>query len=190
MPHPDQVYISALLNNDAEKIEEIYRLFSGKICAFVVSNSGSESEAKDIFQESLISIYSQAKDKEFELTCPFEAFLFMVCKRKWYNVLKSGRKKTETNLSSDVSHNAFADELSARTIEKEKRMKLLEQKLRSLGESCQKILNLSWKGMHMEKVAEACDVSYAYVRKKKSECIARLTKLIKEDPQFSELKYI
>lgn len=188
MPHKDQHYIEALLNNDTLKIEEIYQRFSGKIIGFVIQNNGSEAEAKDIFQEALISIYQKAQAGKFELTCPFEAYLFMVCKSKWINVLKSSKKKKETILDQDGYNDTGADILADETLEYENKMQLLERKLEQLGESCRNILTLSWKGVGLENVAKQLKISYAYVRKKKSGCTAQLIKLVKEDPSFINLK--
>ena len=47
-----------------------------------------------------------------------------------------------------------------------------------LGERCQEIIRWSMKGEAQEKVAETLGVTYGYLRKKKSECMASLVKLI------------
>ena len=86
--HTDQRYITALLQNNTVLVKEIYDLFSGKVKSYIIQNSGSEDDAADIFQEALVDIYQQARYKNLQLTCPFEAFLLLICKRKWLNELK------------------------------------------------------------------------------------------------------
>ena len=83
MQHADQKYIDALLNNDAVVIEELYQKYSPKIKWMVLKNNGSETDAADVFQEVLLWIYKKAKDKNFILTCPLDAFLYISCKNKW-----------------------------------------------------------------------------------------------------------
>ena len=61
-PHADHRLVEALLKNDRKGIEEIYARFSGKILRFVLQNSGSSDDARDVFQESLIAITQQARD--------------------------------------------------------------------------------------------------------------------------------
>lgn len=47
-----------------------------------------------------------------------------------------------------------------------------------LGDRCKEIIRWSMKGEAQEKVAETLGVTYGYLRKKKSECMASLVKLI------------
>ena len=86
--HPDQKFIIYLKENNTKGIDEIYALYSANVTRYIVKNSGNNDDAADIFQESLIDIYNLAHKPSFVLTCPFEAFLITVAKRKWLNVLK------------------------------------------------------------------------------------------------------
>src|SRR5690242_18656530 len=94
--HIDQKYIDALLSNDGVLLNELYQKFSGKIKSMVLQNNGTEIDAADIFQDTLLSIYHKAKTKGFILTCPLEAFLYRICKNKWMNEL-SKRKSQKVN---------------------------------------------------------------------------------------------
>jgi len=66
-PHPDNSYIEALLKNDKKEIEKIYEEYSQIVTSFVVNNSGSVEEAKDLFQDTIIDLYQMGL-KGFELT--------------------------------------------------------------------------------------------------------------------------
>ena len=68
--HKDHRYIEALLNNDSRILSELYQKFTPKIIAYVKKNSGDETQANDLVQEVLVTIFHQAKDKGFILTCP------------------------------------------------------------------------------------------------------------------------
>ncbi len=54
-------------------------------------------EAGDIFQESIIDVYKLAQNKDFTLTCPLEAFLLLICKRKWINQAEKNKRHGVTN---------------------------------------------------------------------------------------------
>ena len=69
-------------------MRQIYTKYAAKVKHYIMANSGDADDAADIFQEALIDIYNQAKNKQLELTCPFEPFLLLICKRKWLNILK------------------------------------------------------------------------------------------------------
>ena len=66
---------------------------------------------------------------------------------------------------------------------------LLQEKLNELGESCRKILQMSWSGKRMDTIATLLNVSYGYARKKKSECMGKLVTLVQQSPQFNSLKW-
>ncbi|MEJ6981859.1 sigma-70 family RNA polymerase sigma factor [Pedobacter sp. P351] len=180
--HPDNRYIEALLNNDTLVVQEIYEKFFGKIKRYIINNSGSENDASDIMQEALIDIYQQAKYKSFKLSCPFEPFLLLVCKRKWLNELKKKSVLPVTNIDDAllvIGEDVFAEaELLEKQDEEAKRFILMFEKL---GDRCKEIISESLKGDAQELVAEKLGVTYGYLRKKKSECMAALIKLIKQN---------
>jgi len=162
-------------------VKEIYAKFSGKVKRYVLNNNGSQDDASDIFQEALIDIYKQTKYKDFILTCPFEPFLLLVCKRKWLNELKKRSVLPVTNNEDDlltIGEDVFAE---AELLEKQdEEARLFERMFERLGERCQEIIRASLNSDSQEKVAEMLGVTYGYLRKKKSECMAALVKLIKQ----------
>jgi len=189
MQHSDFKYIKALAENNTILINEIYKKFSPKIIAFVKKNSGNESEAQDLFQDALIAIYHKSLDTKFSLTCPFDAYFFMVCRNKWFNILKSKGKKEVTFVEPNTFNNDKQIEtLAEETTKEEEKNNLLDQKLLEISPKCQEILKLSWSGNKMDKVAELLNVSYGYVRKKKSECMKKLTSLIKDSSEYKKIK--
>lgn len=188
-PHADQRYIEAMLTNDQLQIREIYEKYSERIIRLVTQNNGSRQDAKDIFQEALTAIYQRACKGDFILTCPFEAYLYVVCRGLWLNELKKRRQQSVTieELSLyEGTEDAFR--LAEKMQKVQARDQLFWEQFHSLGERCQEILKLSWMGNAMEKVAEKMDISYAYARKKKSECVKRLMELIKQAPTFTKIK--
>ncbi|MBX3254602.1 MAG: sigma-70 family RNA polymerase sigma factor [Chitinophagaceae bacterium] len=191
MQHPDQKYITALVENDVVLLDELYRKFSGKIKWMVLQNNGSETEAADIFQDALLSIYNKAKTGDFTLTCPLEAFLYLVCKNKWLNVLNKKKTQKVTNTDTDGFNYIGEDnfKLAEDCVLQQERSNLLAEKLAEMGESCKQLLKLSWSGISMDEVAKKLNVTYAYARKKKSECMARLISLVKQSPKFNSLKW-
>lgn len=180
--HKDQFYLEGLVQNNNAVIKEIYSKFSGKVIRYIINNSGTEDDAGDIFQESLIDIYNQAKYKSFELTCPFEPFLILVCKRKWLNELKKRTVLQVTNNEDDllsISEDVFllADELA----EKQEQSQLYLRMFEKLSERCKEIITLALSDEHQEKIASQLGVTYGYLRKKKSECISSLIQMIKSE---------
>lgn len=177
--HPDQRYIQGLLQNDGPTVDEIYRKYAGAIRSFICRNGGSEADAADVFQETLIDLYNQARFKDLQLTCPFEAFLLLVCKRKWYNIQKKKGRHQVTNSTEEVSligEDVFAQ--AEQIAAEESRARLFLGQFARLADKCREILRLILTGESQEKIAEQLGVTYGYLRKKKSECMATLLSYI------------
>jgi len=184
--HIDQRYPDGLLQNDTVIVKEIYERFSAKVKHYVMQNNGSEDDAADIFQEALIDIYQQARHKALQLTCPFEAFLLLICKRKWLNELKKRGQHRVTSEPEKLSNTgedvfALADQLQLQ----EDKARLFVAMFEKLGGRCREIIRWCLSGKPQEEIAAALDVSYGYLRKKKSECMADLIKLIQSQQQIS-----
>jgi DNA-directed RNA polymerase specialized sigma24 family protein len=96
LPHADTKYITALLTNNTELLAELYQKYSGKIQAMVEKNNGTQTDAADIFQEALVAVFQKAKSGTFTLTCPLEAYLYLICKNRWINELAKRSSKPVT----------------------------------------------------------------------------------------------
>jgi RNA polymerase sigma factor (sigma-70 family) len=188
--HPDQKYINALLNNDAAVLNELYEKFSSKIKWMVLRNNGTETDAADIFQDALLSIYNKAKKQDFVLTCPLDAFLYHICKNRWISEIEKRKlhKQRFVDLARIENGNTESYRLAEGCLLQQDRKKLLETALRKLSSGNRKLLELCWSGKSMEEVASILHVSYSYARKKKSQCIAKLIRFVKETPEFNSLK--
>ncbi|MEX2568723.1 MAG: sigma-70 family RNA polymerase sigma factor [Cyclobacteriaceae bacterium] len=191
MPHSDQKYIDALLNNNQKLIDELYSKYSGKIKWMVLKNNGSEDDAADIFQEALMNLFHKAKTEKFQLTCPLDAFLHLICKKKWLNVLSKRKVNARVTITEEdrsiLGEDSFL--LAEESLMEEERMGLLKEKIKELGAACRELLQLSWSGKSMEEVAALLDFSYGYARKKKSECMAKLIMLVKKSDKYRTLKW-
>lgn len=177
--HSDQRFIIGLVNNDSAIINEIYKRSAAKVKSWIVFNNGSEDDAADIFQESLMDIYKQGKYKSLELTCPFEPYILLICKRKWLNELKKRSILPVTNSEEDLLHIGEDTFANADHLEnQEQQSKLFFKAFEQLGDRCKEIITWSMKGEAQEKVAEALGVTYGYLRKKKSECMTTLIKIV------------
>ena len=123
-----------------------------------------------------------------ELTCPFDAYFFLLCKRRWLNELKKSYNKEVTIAEENVSIDKDVEKLAIETEEQDERQSLFDEMFQKLGEKCQEVLKLSFVTKTMEEVANKMKVTYAYVRKKKSICTGQLTQMIQASNRYKSLK--
>lgn len=186
--HPDQMYIEGIAANDSAVIRSIYKNFVPKVVFYIMNNSGDKDQAQDIVQEIMILLFNQAKANTLLLTCPFDAYFFLLCKRKWLNELKKTSNKGVTINEDFASINVSALELVEEAEQFDEKQQLFDVMFQKLGDKCQELLKLSFTTKSMEEVAEKLNVTYGYVRKKKSLCIGQLTQWIQEAKKFKSLK--
>jgi len=187
--HPDQVYIDGLLQNNSSIINAIYKKYVPKVKNYIRTNSGDDDEAQDVIQEVLITIYNQAKTSGLQLTCPFDAYFFLLCKRRWLNELKKSSNKEVTLQDENVSIEESVQEMTFQTEVFDDKQSLFDEMFQKLGDKCQEVLKLSFVIKTMEEVAEKLNVTYGYVRKKKSLCTGQLTEMIQQSNRYKSLKY-
>jgi len=191
MQHSDKKYIDALLTNDEPLLKELYQKCFGKIKNFVTNNHGTNDDAWDLLQEAMLSIFYKLKQQPFILTCPFDAFIYIVCRNLW---IKELRKKHENRVTLGMEEGYSVrgeDDIALAEVcrQQQERRKLFLEKLNQLGEGCRQLLQQNWQGLHLNEVATRLNISYAYARKKKTECMAKLVMLMKQSPQYSQLKW-
>ena len=181
--------MEALKSNDS-LIEEIYRRFSHRIKQLVVKNSGTETDAADLFQEVLVELHRKVTVQGFILTCPFEAFLYLVCRNRWINELhkRKGYTVTITGEEGFTMDKDVAENYEALLIQEKERCCLMKN-WQNLGDGCRSLLILSWSGKPMQEVADILNFTYALRAEKKTECMSKLISLVKEAPGFSALKW-
>jgi RNA polymerase sigma factor (sigma-70 family) len=184
--HSEHYLIQALLDNDRKTIRHIYDTYSEGIRRWVRHNQGNSDDAKDVFQEALIAIARQAQRPDFQLRCPFGAYLYLVCRGKWLNELRRRQREQVTIREMEgYTPDMIAVNLAEETLQGNTRQQLFQSCFEQLPEGCRTLLRLSWTGISMEEVGHQLGVTYGYARKRKAECIAQLTRLIQSSPGFS-----
>ncbi len=192
--HSDQKYIEALKQQDAKLIEEIYAKYSGLIRNHVVNNSGTVSDAKDVFQEALVALYHKA-EQGFVLESSFKAYFTAMCRYIWLDRIRDKKRKKEKEVSfREVTNSTDLGEVSEELISsmlKEQQFQLFREKFAELPPHCREIIGVSLltdqhtgKAIPLKEVAEQLGREYGYVRKEKSLCIKKLIAAVREDSRY------
>ena len=71
----DEAILSGLQTRDVVIIKYIYKKFYQPVRHMITSNSGSEMDAEDVFQDALIVIYNKIKSGSLKLTSSFNKII-------------------------------------------------------------------------------------------------------------------
>jgi RNA polymerase sigma factor (sigma-70 family) len=173
----DQLLLKGLAGNDKAAIETIYRENYTMIQSFVLNNSGSVDEARDIFQEAMVVLYEKSTDNSFTLSSKIKTYLYSVCRRLWLKRLQQ-LNKYNTQIESVAEVVPVEEEIG----EHEKRnadFLLMEHALGKIGEPCKSLLNAYYlQKKSMQDIAEEFGYTNAdNAKTQKYKCLIRLKKL-------------
>ena len=173
----EQLLLKGLAHNDSKAAETIYKDNFNMVLAFVLNNNGSYDEAKDIFQETMITLYEKAKTDSFVLTCQIKTYVYSVSRRLWLKRLQQ-IGKTAPGIENYEETVVVDDDLDLQE-RKNEEFRIMDRALNSLGEPCKTLLEAYYiqkKGM--SEIATLFGYTNAdNAKNQKYKCLMRLKKL-------------
>jgi RNA polymerase sigma factor (sigma-70 family) len=148
-----------------------------------VNNSGSDEDAKDVFQEALIVVFENVRaDNNFQLTCNLNTYIFSIARIIWIKHLNIVKK----NMSILTDNHDFIEFEEPQPFkEHDFKYALYQRVFLNLPSDCQRILKMSNEGMSQKEIALKMGFkSDNYISKRKHFCKEYLIKLIRENPDF------
>ncbi len=183
----DQDYLQGLKDADNAVLRQLYDKFLPPVVRLVESNSGSRDDALDIFQEAVMVLYRKVRQSDFQLTSALSTYIYAICRNHW---MKRLNKKSFSEVSIKDGAVYKSEEDFMQEMEAQEKYRLFRAKLMKLGDDCRRILELFFKGVTMEKIADQCGLSsIGYAKKRKFQCKEQLLSMIKADAKYEELKY-
>src|ERR1044072_4319546 len=88
----EKALLKGLALNDRKSVETIYKLFYNMVQTLIINNNGSADDARDIFQETVILIYENAKRGSFKLNCQLKTYVYSVSRRLSLKKLQQQQK--------------------------------------------------------------------------------------------------
>jgi len=162
------------LNNKAFFI--LYKQNYESIKSYVLNNNGTEEDAKDIFQDSLIVFYKKIKTSDLYLNCAIKTYMYSVCKNKWLDRLRATKNRNRILKEGFVQESE--EYIEDKEIENKERKETLNKILNLLGSDCKKILYYYYYDrISMKDIAEK--MGYAgeqSAKNKKLKCLNYLRK--------------
>ena len=179
----DELILTEIRKKDERALRELYRTHYPMVVHLICSNSGTEQEAKDIYQEAVIAFYEKAQQPQFNLTCKIKTYIYAVCRRLWLKRLWE-KKRVTGNIQEAETFTGIDDEM-IEIEEKESRFLKMGTALGALGEPCRSIIEDYYiHDLTMENISEKFGYTNAEnAKNQKYKCLQRLKKLFFKDQQ-------
>ncbi|WP_460675209.1 RNA polymerase sigma factor [Larkinella ripae] len=118
----DQSLVESLRSGETSAYEWVYKTYYPSIARFVRRNRGSDGDAEDVFQESVIVLHQKITAADFRLTSTLKTFLFSIARNLWLKKLRDEKLiplSEEQLISLQDAHGFASEEPSADEVQHE-----------------------------------------------------------------------
>ncbi len=183
----DNDLLDGLASGSDAALSQLYRRHFPMVLHLILSNNGSEDDAKDIFQEALIVLYEHVQEGSFVLSAQLKTYLYSVSRRLWLKQL--ARKGRYGTLGPDELNESDAfvavDEDLAEHERRDSQFDHMAESLGKLGEPCRTLLEDFYiRHLSMQDITEKFGYTNAdNAKTQKYKCLMRLKRLFFSDYQ-------
>ena len=94
----DQETFLGLKSKDNQAYEILYKFYYPSVKNFIVKNSGTSADAKDIFQETILVLLEKVPKDDFNLTSSLKTYIFAISSNLWLKRLRDSSKVVKGEL--------------------------------------------------------------------------------------------
>jgi len=172
--------IDGIRNQDDKILNWLYDAYLQTVKKYVLSNSGSEEDVSDVFQDTIIVLYNQITSDNLHLTTDLKGYFFGIARNVWSAQLRKKQKTVE--LEIDPPYEEESEEQNDPVLER-----VISRAFQKLKPDQQMVLNLFSDGLSYEEIAVKMNLkNEVYARRKKYLCKEALLELVKDDPEYQE----
>jgi RNA polymerase sigma factor (sigma-70 family) len=100
LKHPsDQETFLGIKSNDNKAYEILYKFYFPSVKNFIIKNNGSEADAQDVFQETILVLLAKVPKDDFSLTSSLKTYIFAISSNLWLKRLRDSKKLLKSELS-------------------------------------------------------------------------------------------
>ncbi len=184
----DKDLIRGIISCDDKMIRSLYELCFPSVRYLVTRNNGTEEDARDVFQNTILVLFQKIRDKRFGLNCSLKTYIYSVARFLWLKELKK-QKKYSDHLMNEAD---FIDVTGDTTeiYERNERLYLYRKVFEKLSDNCKKTLTLYSEGRSIREITRIMgNNSEQHTKNRCYRCKLTLINMIKATYGYQELKY-
>jgi len=173
--------------NDESALAALYTHNYPKVEAFVIKNSGTTDEARDVYQEAFITAWQHIQRNRFKEQDEgsLHGYLYQIAKNKWLDYLRSSRFKKTESLANVVWDEDLPGEITekqqyeAQMQEEEEKLQKTISAFSTLSDECRDMLRkFYFEKWSLHTIARAISINEASARNKKYRCMQKLREIV------------
>jgi len=178
----DDELLTGLANGSDHALTQLYRRYFPMVLHLVTTNSGTDDDAKDIYQEALVVLYEKVRSGSLELHCQLKTYLYSVCRRLWLKQLTQQSRYMVRDVDAAATDQQAVNQLDDDLTDHEERNRqfdLMADSLDRLGEPCRTLLDDFYiQHLSMQDITEKFGYTNAdNAKTQKYKCLMRLKRL-------------
>jgi RNA polymerase sigma factor (sigma-70 family) len=184
--YTDEAIIGGLKKRDSLIIRYVYKEYYPTIKFLITTNSGTETDAEDVFQDALVVLYRKIARENLVLTSSFKTFLYSICRNLWLQRLDRRVFRNEFLEMEDLGE---LQEIAynEQPEDDQEKYRLFQQHFFKLSEDCQKVLKLFMSKTSLKEIAEIMGFkTEKYAKTRKFMCKEKLKNSVINDPNFKK----
>lgn len=179
--------LEGIKREDRKILNLLYSNYFPSVSYFVNKNRGTETDARDVFQDALVIIFLKVKKSIPRLQSTFSSYLFSIVSYLWIKELRR-RQISDRNTPLPKMEDFIEDSIEDEYILMEKRKLVLENYF-LLSDECQKLISLYISKTPVFRITKIMGYSTEqYCRNRKTNCKEKLVRKIWNSPRYNELK--
>ncbi len=178
----DKSIVEGIRLQDDKVLNYLYDHYFQTVKHHVLQNSGSDDDVSDLFQDTIITLYQQITENNFNLTSDLKGYFFGIARNIWSSRLRQKMKLSGLNV--DIAEEDDPTGSPDADLEK-----ILSRAFQKLKPDSQTVLTLFYEGLSYEEIAVRMNLkNETYARRKKYLSKEALIELIKKDPDYEEYR--
>ncbi len=183
MNFSDSELLSGLASQDERILRAFYSKFFHQVRRYVLSNNGSDEDARDLFQDVLLVLFQKVRKVDFKLTCALATYIYSVARFLWLKELNKRKWISYQEVNQEEVADIDAD--IGMINEKNERLLFFRQCFDKLSEACRKVLTLFNEGLSISEITKAMGyTSEQHTKNRRYRCKQSLIQNIKAEYDF------
>jgi len=170
--------LNAIKANDEKTLQQLYSAVYPNVEHYILLNSGTTDQAKDIFQEAFIAMWRNVQLGKFQPQGEnsITAYLFQIAKNKWMDHLRSANVNKTVSLKENHQDLMTFESYNDKDTE---RLASIKESYKKLGNSCKELLTrFYYKKQSLKEIADALEWTEATAKNNKYRCMERLRNMM------------
>lgn len=159
-------------------MKHLYRAGYSATERYILQNSGTIEDAKDVYQEAFLAVW---RNLQLDRFAPgnegdFSAYLFRVAKNKWIDELRKRKNRHMVSVEEGLDERTFPVEDLDET---DAYIDIVKKQYQHLGARCRELLNrFYFRKQNLSEIAAAFDWTAASAKNSKYRCLKQLRDLV------------